>query len=523
MEENSVEKFFDEISIAADNAKNVYTSRIINTLKCEASKIENILKDIVDNKAEEYGLILGNDSSKKIELYSITSRVKEADSLREKIIRDQVFYLLLGQEKEDEIKDIILKSFDDLIGARFLVSLSCDCESIFGLLKDNAEQLKANGILFRNYDTNPEVMKNGRSIYRLKGEYNNYNFELQIKSKVDSAWADIEHMLFYKNFNFSYIQGTNKAVMNKIGDLLEQTDKLMVEVRNSQESYELAVEGLEFDQYLRKRYVNLVKDKLGSPYILTEHKELLFSLFNQWGKPHKKAIIALKNDPKDKTVLEFDIEENLKKETLYGNYIKMKQHSIELIVFECIYCEWKAYYDGEFKKLTKEEFKEYLGVLFSKIAENYKGDVEEIEIENYSEWFKEIFIDIMSKKELEFNNQMFVFNKKTMEQVAIYWKVRARNLPDFEEVEYQVKQFDELYITYLLNRENEDQYINEINDIFDSDDGDECKKFFHNMNKNIEEMYKEMQRSILGKNKGKHTYNMFYEISVKKQISGGEI
>lgn len=530
MVKDDITDYLSNISSLASKAKDIYDRDVKKNLEIYSEKITEILYDIVNDKESSYGLVLGNDSNKNIKLYNINSRVKESDSLREKVVRDQVFYSLLDVD-DDKIANVILDKFDDLIGVRFLVSLSCDCDSLFKLLVGSVEELREKGIVFKNFESNPETMNNGRQIYRLKGIYTckglesnkSVQFELQIKSKVDSAWADIEHMLFYKNFNFSYIQSTNKAVMNKIGDLLEQTDKLMVEVRNSQESYEDAVDGLEFDQYLRQRYVRLVNNHLGSPYLLSEHKDLLFSIFSDFKKPHKKSIIALKDAPKDDTIYSFTPNEELAEKTLFKNYLKLRKSSIELIFFECILCEWKAYYDGVFKEISEEDLRKFVCNLCSKVAEKYIGDTSEIDINNYKLWFSETLTRIIDIRPLEFSNRLFIFNKKQMEQISVYWKVRAKNLANFDEVEKEIILFDELFIIYLLNSDKKEQFEEAIVESFFLDESRKLREYFSKMNFDVRDEYEKIQISKSRKNKGVHRFNSFYDFSTSLEEKEGEL
>lgn len=528
--QEKITDYLQEINILAEKAREIYISKIKTPLEVICEEINEILLEIVKENESDYNLVMGNNSSEKIELFTINSRVKEEDSLQEKIIRNQVFYNFIGQNDEF-IEKKLLTEFDDLIGVRFLVSLSCDCESIFKLLSEKHTDLKAKGIEFNNLNSNPETMKNGRKIYRLKGLYkkerasgiNPTLFELQIKSKVDSAWADVEHMLFYKNFNFSYIQSTNKAVMNQIGDLLEQTDKLMVKVRSSEESYEEAVEELEFNQYLRKRYVDLVRRYLGSPYLLSEQKDLIFSIFVDYEKSDKTRILGLKDFPKEDNVLSLKIKEGLSDTIFLKNYNKLKRNSIELIFIECIYCEWKAHVEGKYNEIDKEELTKFIRLLIKKSAELYLGDVTDIEVENYSNWLSDIYVEeILTKDGINFEHQWFVFDKKRMEQLAIYWKVRALKLADTIEIESQIMSLDNVFLLFMNCNTDENIFEKMIETDIELEYFTKVSMYLDSMNSTIDEEYSNIQTSKSGKRKGKHCYNHFYGIITKIITERGE-
>lgn len=262
--------YISKIKETAEKGKKAYSEKLEEILKKEIGDLRDALKECVKAhaKEEEFALIVSNDASSEIELFEMVDRVKSPESLEEKIIRNQEFFDLMDKEGDELIKAIQEKN-DDLMGLRFLVSLSCDCERLFNLLGKYQKDLKEKNITFLNLEQNPQTMRNGRPIYRIKGKYKDeYPFELQIKSKVDSAWADIEHMLFYKDYQFSYIQSTNKQVMKKLGDLLDQVDELMVQVRESQASYERDRKEMEFTQYLGTKYRNQIQDIIGSVFVL---------------------------------------------------------------------------------------------------------------------------------------------------------------------------------------------------------------------------------------------------------------
>ena len=74
----------------------------------------------------------------------------------------------------------------------------------------------------------PEKQKNGFNIYRIDGAVayagETYNFELQIKSLVNSFWSEIEHKLIYKNIRFSPADTLMKELLNSIHESLSGVD-----------------------------------------------------------------------------------------------------------------------------------------------------------------------------------------------------------------------------------------------------------------------------------------------------------
>ena len=138
----------------------------------------------------------------------VTSRIKSRNSLKEKILRNNLYKDYPAERLVFEMHDIIgvrieCRFFKDeeALYRKILETFSVDAgDGFFSPVGKKAIRLKL--------DTpQPEKQKNGFNIYRIDGTVayagEMYNFELQIKSLVNSFWSEIEHKLIYKNIRFS--------------------------------------------------------------------------------------------------------------------------------------------------------------------------------------------------------------------------------------------------------------------------------------------------------------------------------
>ncbi|MCI5774422.1 MAG: RelA/spoT family protein [Erysipelotrichaceae bacterium] len=160
----------------------------------------------------------------------ISSRIKNKDSLKEKLIRNK-FYL------KYETPQDALNNLSDLIGliieCRFIADESRIYNKLFDIFKPCDEEY------FQCvYDPNvylnlrmpqPQLQRNGFTIYRIDGHYlyngSNVNFELQIKSLVHSFWSEVEHQVVYKNTNFVAYDTFMKNILGTIRDSLDVVDR----------------------------------------------------------------------------------------------------------------------------------------------------------------------------------------------------------------------------------------------------------------------------------------------------------
>lgn len=452
---------FDKVGKIAKDAGDYYQNNIKIILDEKIKTLEKILLDFVEKYEDEYDLVRDNDSSKRIRLYEMSSRTKSRDSLIEKIVRNNEFYSLVDV---DEPKSILLASNDDLMGLRFLVSLSCDCKKLYKVFLEKATELHDNNVFFFNLEDNPQVMNNKRSIYRLKGEYESYPFELQIKSKVDSAWADIEHMLFYKDYQFSYIRNTNQGVMNRIGDLLDKIDELMIQIRESQDQYELEKAKLEFNARLDKRYRKFIKDTINSMSILREGREILYYVFSSLEQLKRTTISDyLDENEGDMRLKAIKLSRDVDGSSFIENYRRQKSTGIELVLFEHIYADWihglRRRGDVDEETFNLEEVKNYYRSIIEAIIQTkmkYLVDNRMTidELKNFSKYTVDMLIILMDKEVFSINERFFVFNENILYMLFCFWKCLYQVQDENESDEEERKLFSLIIIRFLFSRDD---------------------------------------------------------------------
>ena len=197
---------------------------------------EELYRDIEATLKQNLATLFSNDTDMIVDVFS---RVKSCESLREKIIRNR-FYLKYKTSEE------ILANLSDLIG----VSIECrfieEEYKVLKKLRDHFNQLDPDsGYYFNEENTSmyldvasrqPQVQKNGFSIYRLDGfvikDNQKINFELQIKALVHAFWGDIEHKLVYKNTNYFVYDEFMRDILSSIKANLTIIDRQLCIVYN---------------------------------------------------------------------------------------------------------------------------------------------------------------------------------------------------------------------------------------------------------------------------------------------------
>ncbi|OEZ48027.1 GTP pyrophosphokinase YjbM [Janthinobacterium sp. MP5059B] len=156
--------------------------------------------------------------SQKISHLSVTVRVKNLDSLIEKIERK-------GYSKEEEITD--------MVGVRIITYLEADVKKVCDLLEstfefheeksgNKAENLQIDQIGYRSVHYVCELGKDRTALPELN-QYKKIMFEIQVRTVLQHAWAEIEHD---RNYKFSgELPSAIKRRLNLLAGTLELVDR----------------------------------------------------------------------------------------------------------------------------------------------------------------------------------------------------------------------------------------------------------------------------------------------------------
>lgn len=214
----------------------------------------------------------------------VSSRIKTRDSLKEKILRNNLY--------RGTPADRLVFEMHDIIG----VKLECRFFKDEAFLYDKIREVfcteledgfycpaDKKAVRLKLDEPQPEYQKNGYAIYRIDGRVlyagNSYNFELQIKSLVNSFWSEIEHKLIYKNNRLSQFDQIMKELLNYTHESLSGIDhqlNLIFDrmsgnaIHNQQEQLKsmLALG-------LNEMYTAIVKAHTGIPVSIAEYTEAI--------------------------------------------------------------------------------------------------------------------------------------------------------------------------------------------------------------------------------------------------------
>lgn len=210
---------------------------ILNTSKIIINDYSNYYEVYADCCHKIEKLICELLRENNIKFQSITSRVKEKDSLEKKVEN--------SDGKYQSITDIT-----DIIGIRIITYFEDEVDMVAQIIKDEFEIDNENsidkrklldpdrfGYLSLHYVVNISPIRLKLLEYR---KFSKCKIEIQIRSILQHTWAEIEHDLGYKS-NIAVPRDIRRS-FSRIAGLLELADQEFTRIRNELLKYEQEVE-----------------------------------------------------------------------------------------------------------------------------------------------------------------------------------------------------------------------------------------------------------------------------------------
>ncbi|MGG0340024.1 (p)ppGpp synthetase [Priestia megaterium] len=188
---------------------------------------EQKIKGLIESLIKEKGIII----------HAIESRVKERDSLSKKI-----------KKKQDKYND--LREVTDTLGLRIITYFEDDVDKVADLLQEQFNLDEENSV-DKRMKNDPNVfgysslhyilnLKEPRASLPEYTRYTELKFELQIRSILQHAWAEIEHDIGYKSEQ--EIPKVVRRDFSRIAGLLELADKEFIRLKDFLENYTQDIE-----------------------------------------------------------------------------------------------------------------------------------------------------------------------------------------------------------------------------------------------------------------------------------------
>ena len=251
-------------------------------LKENYKHYEKAEKDVVD-------FLVGLVSDSEVYIGS-NSRIKSEDSLKSIIVRKKYY---LDYESGSEI----IEHLSDIVGVTLECRFKEDEVRLLkkikeGFIDDDKEfsQAKTDPSIYLNLKmSQPQKQKNGFDDYRIDGYcYQNgkkVNFELQIKSLINTFWSGIEHEVIYKNNNYLLFDNFLKEMLTSIKSNLETVDYQLTKIYGQMTQIDNNVTGMDgenFKPFLGKSINDLFSVKLKETIDIEANIKKISALLSQY-------------------------------------------------------------------------------------------------------------------------------------------------------------------------------------------------------------------------------------------------
>lgn len=352
---------------------------VLKTTYLEKSFIDNIqdIRLIIEKDLIEF---IKDVKQEKIKIFeNLESRVKSVESFCEKIKRKNYINTWEVPEDKNLIGEFIAKNLPDLIGFRINCFFYDDEELIYKKLKNYYVDGKFGKEYYLNFGENTQ-QSNGHTIYKVSGNYNEINFEIQIKCSVHNIWGEVEHSRIYKSEHYDPKINSKKSITEEVFKILKSSDQQLKTIFEEDYSSEELIKSL-FYKFTQEDVVNSENIK-----ILSNHYQYFFNVFNS-----ESHLENIKTFVSDKLVnkryspvkLEIGKSEIMTSTEFLNRYIPFEieiMHKIVCIIYE---------------EMNMDDFIEYL----IKIIEEQATSQDEFDLE-------EDFFDSESEKE-DLKNSIF--------------------------------------------------------------------------------------------------------------------
>jgi ppGpp synthetase/RelA/SpoT-type nucleotidyltranferase len=247
---------------------------------------------------------------KDIKVLSVSYRVKDKDSFIEKIDRKKY------EKPFDEIEDIC--------GIRIICYYKTDVDKIAEIIakefevlenQDKEELLEADQFGYRSTHFIVKIKKDWLQAPNYRG-LENLKAEIQIRTVLMHAWAEIEHKLAYKKA--AHVPKQFKRKLSRISAKLEEADEQFEELKKEIAEYKEDVAEIAKSESVKNKNIELNLDSLQA--------------FLDTAFPDRDKIIRLTGE-----VVDYLLKYNISLEELISSYERVKKYLPE---FEAEYCKY---------------------------------------------------------------------------------------------------------------------------------------------------------------------------------------
>lgn len=321
-------------------------------------------------------------------------RIKSRISFLEKVKRKSYDETWEIPNDTEEIEKVICKNLPDLIGFRIKCMFFEDELNIYNAIKKYYNDQKFSELITLDFNENTK-QKNGHKIYKVSGNLEDFNFEIQIKCSLHDVWGEVEHKQIYKGMQYDPQIKEKKIITEAIFSVLESSDLQLKAIFEHKTSLQESINSL-FFQYTFEQISNEANS-----VFLANHYLSFFEIFKE--KEYQKHIQIflskkLNGDKYQRIKLSIQETTSVSVEEFINRYAKFDLEVVNGIA--------SVLYDG----LNFEDFIKFLICKVENISINNDKDDEALNI-SFNDDEDDNTNDTSSEKEAMKNNIFSIYDK----------------------------------------------------------------------------------------------------------------
>lgn len=321
-------------------------------------------------------------------------RIKSRISFLEKVKRKSYDETWEIPNDTEEIEKVICKNLPDLIGFRIKCMFFEDELNIYNAIKKYYNDQKFSELITLDFNENTK-QKNGHKIYKVSGNLEDFNFEIQIKCSLHDVWGEVEHKQIYKGMQYDPQIKEKKIITEAIFSVLESSDLQLKAIFEHKTSLQESINSL-FFQYTFEQISNEANS-----VFLANHYLSFFEIFKE--KEYQKHIQIflskkLNGDKYQRIKLSIQETTSVSVEEFINRYAKFDLEVVNGIA--------SVLYDG----LNFKDFIKFLICKVENISINNDKDDEALNI-SFNDDEDDNTNDTSSEKEAMKNNIFSIYDK----------------------------------------------------------------------------------------------------------------
>jgi ppGpp synthetase/RelA/SpoT-type nucleotidyltranferase len=219
--------------------------------------IERNIREIIDSSLKRTGM-----------LYRLHSRIKDANSIREKITRKD--YKSNDKLMQDVIGFRITTYFNEDV--KVLVNYFSTCFEKVDLQYDKPESevfkpLRKN-LVCRIKGDNLEIFEELKTIHKEEFELIDSTFEIQFRTTLSEGWHEVDHNMRYKCKNEWKTLEVQSRVLNGIYATLETSDHALINL----------FENIAYQHYKERNWDGMIRNKYRLRFDLSSLSDALINI-----------------------------------------------------------------------------------------------------------------------------------------------------------------------------------------------------------------------------------------------------